>query len=41
MATWVKADGREIEVNDTEASIKAAEAAGWKRKRGPKKKKAE
>ena len=36
MSTWIKADGREIEVNDTEGSIEAATAAGWKRKQAAK-----
>jgi len=38
MGMWVKPSGVELEVNETEGSIAAAEGFGWKRKRGPKKK---
>jgi len=36
MSTWIKADGREIEINDTEGSAEAALAAGWTRKQASK-----
>jgi len=29
MIKWIKKDGREIETNDTDASIEAAINAGW------------
>lgn len=33
---WVKQNGQEIETNDEPATIKGAEALGWKRPEKPK-----
>jgi len=32
MAVWIKADGTELEVNDTDASIEQATKLGWELK---------
>ena len=31
LTTWVKPNGREVEINDLKATVDAAEALGWKR----------
>jgi len=41
LQTWVKGNGTEVEINSSEDNIKAARAAGWKKKGEKEPKKAE
>jgi hypothetical protein len=38
MTTWVKEDGKEIELNDLPATEEKAKSLGWAKKKGRKKK---